>query len=876
MNETVRGQLVLQVILSHINLDFDGLASMLAAKKLYPNAKIVLPTKQGKSVERFLAIYRDTINYDYPSQINWKLVTEIILVDIASLHRIGEVSKFINSETINFTVYDHHEPNDSDVKSNTAIVEQVGATITLLVEEIISKQITISSFEATIFALGLYTDTGSFTYLNTTPRDLKAGSYLLEIGANLQIVSKFSEPPLQDEEQQLLYSLIQQSEEHYFEGIDILIAYHRQKEYTGGLALLARKALEMTGTDALIFVVEMGKRIFVVGRSTSDRIDILPIIKRLNGGGHKKAASAMVKNGCFEDVLNTVRVNIHETVKPSITAKDMMSSPVKVISTITTIDDAAKMMLRYGHTGFPVLENERLVGIISRRDIDKAKHHGLGHAPVKGYMSTDPITINSAMSIEEVQNLMIDKNVGRLPVIENNQLIGIISRTNVIEALHGEKIKAGQAHTSQNPIEVSLLKRMYSQLSDSILMLLKTVGEEADKINYRAFLIGGIVRDLVIGRANEDIDIVVEGDGINFANTLAAKIGGDVRAHEKFGTATWKHPSGLKIDITSARTEYYDYPAALPTVVMSSLKEDLFRRDFTINAMAIQLNKGQFGQLIDFFHGYDDILQRKLRILYNLSFVEDPTRILRAVRFEQRFDFEMDKQTIELAQNSVDKIASTSKPRLASELKILLNEAQPVEALKRLHELGVLHYLLGSLQLDETILQDLENFKLLIDDVKADLNDSEKSIDQAWICYLILLFSKQDCGFEEVEKYTLNNGNLKIIHEIETLQEKDFPSLEAMNKKTLHTLLKHYQVESILCFIILTSQPKAIVEMVKTYLYARENIPTFIDGSDLKALNIHPGPIFSEILYEIDCAYLNGEISSKEDAVLMVKRNYLS
>ncbi|UTW69974.1 CBS domain-containing protein [Anaerobacillus sp. HL2] len=136
-----------------------------------------------------------------------------------------------------------------------------------------------------------------------------------------------------------------------------------------------------------------------------------------------------------------------------------------------------------------------MLGFISRRDIDKAKHHGLS-APVKGYMSTDPITISSTMSIEEVQNLMIDKNVGRLPVIENSQLIGIISRTIMIEALHGEKIKAGQSHTSQNPIEVSLLKRMHLQLSEPILELLKRVGDEADKINYRAFLISRSVRDL--------------------------------------------------------------------------------------------------------------------------------------------------------------------------------------------------------------------------------------------------------------------------------------------------------------------------------------------------------------------------------------------
>ncbi|QOY36237.1 CBS domain-containing protein [Anaerobacillus isosaccharinicus] len=865
----------MQVILSHINLDFDGLASMLAAKKLYPNAKLVLPTKQAKSVERFLAIHRDSFNLYYPNQITWDSITEVILVDIASLQRIGEVSNYINKEKVDFIVYDHHQHHDGNVTAKCGIIDPIGATITLLVEILRDRNIAISSFEATIFALGLYTDTGSFTYLNTTPRDLKAGSYLLECGANLQLVSKFSESPLQEEEQKLLHSLIQQSEEHYFQGVDILIAYHQQKEYTGGLALLARKALEMTGTDALIFVVEMGKRTFIVGRSTSDRIDVLPIIKRLGGGGHPKAASAMVKNGDFQTVLETVRAHITETVKPSLIAKDIMSSPVKVISTATSIEEAAKMMLRYGHTGFPVLENGKLVGIISRRDVDKAKHHGLGHAPVKGYMSTEPTTIHSNMSIEEVQNLMIDKNVGRLPVIEDQQLIGIISRTNVIEALHGEKMKTGQVFDRSTPIEISLIERIEKLLPENILELLKTIGEKADNLNYRAYMIGGIVRDLVIGRQNDDIDIVVEGDGIYFAKLLANSLGGSVRVHEKFGTATWKHLSGLKIDITSARTEYYEYPSALPTVEMSSLREDLLRRDFTINAMALQINKSNFGKLIDFFHGYKDIDEKKVKILYNLSFVEDPTRILRAVRFEQRFGFEMDKQTLELAQISVDKISSTSKPRLAHELNKLLMEENPVEAICRLQELGVLNYLVGPNNFDIETIQLLERFKVFVDEVTFSTESENSCNEQLWICYLAILFFKQENGLQLVKDFALNNEHLHIVDEIYHLVTSEQALSDEIQLGNLHKLLKKFKKEAIICFAILKNLPEVKTKLIKTYLIARMAIPKLIDGRELKALNIPPSPLFSKILLEIECAYLNKDIFTKKDALRFVKNEYL-
>lgn len=861
----------MQVILSHINLDFDGLASMVAAKKLYPKAKLVLPTKQGKSVERFLAIYRDSFNLYYPTQIEWSNVTEIILVDIASLQRIGEISNYLNKDKIDFLVYDHHQPNEANVVAKTGIIHTVGATITLLIEELIQKKIPISSFEATIFALGLYTDTGAFTYLNTTPRDLKAGSYLLECGANLQLVAKFSESPLQEAEQKLLHSLIQQSEEHYFQGVDILIAYHQQKEYTGGLALLARKALEMTGTDALIFVVEMGKRTFIVGRSTSDRIDILPIIKKFAGGGHQKAASAMVKNGDFLEILALVRNHIHETVKPSLTAKDIMSSPVKVISTNTSIEEAGKMMLRYGHTGFPVLENGELVGIISRRDVDKAKHHGLGHAPVKGYMSTQPTTIHSEMSIEEIQNLMIENNVGRLPVMKDKEIIGIISRTNVIEALHGEKVKGKQSIGKTSPIEISLVERMELLFSNEIFDLLKQIGQKADECNYRAFMIGGVVRDLVIGTKNEDIDIVVEGEGIRFAKSLADFLGGTVRIHEKFGTATWRHPSGLKIDITSARTEYYDYPAALPNVEMSSLREDLFRRDFTINAMALQINKSDFGKLVDFFHGYEDIVDKKIKILYNLSFVEDPTRILRAVRFEQRFGFEMDKQTLELAQISVDKISSTSKPRVAHELKILLMEKHPVEAIIRLKEIGLLDHLVGEKIVNDTTINHLQQFKLAMDQVKSFLPNHTNN---SWICYLVILFSQHSDGRTQTNELALNNEDLRIVEEVfELLNE---PPLKFSSLGDVHIAYRKYQYESILCHAVITEISEELFHLLKSYIIERVEIPKLIDGTHLKELKIPPSPLYSTILVNIECAYLNKQIQSKQDALSFVKKNYLS
>ena len=173
----------------------------------------------------------------------------------------------------------------------------------------------------------------------------------------------------------------------------------------------------------------------------------------------------------------------------------------------------------------------------------------------------------------------------------------------------------------------------------------KKIGKTAEDFNYNAYVIGGFVRDLFLYRSNEDIDVVIEGDGIAFARQFSKEMGTRVHTHEKFGTAVVIFPDGFKIDVASARMEYYKFPAALPTVEMSSLKLDLFRRDFTINTLAIELNPEKFGKLLDFFSAQKDIKDKVLRVLHNLSFVEDPTRVFRALRFEQRFGFTIGKLT---------------------------------------------------------------------------------------------------------------------------------------------------------------------------------------------------------------------------------------
>src|SRR4030043_2190778 len=222
--------------------------------------------------------------------------------------------------------------------------------------------------------------------------------------------------------------------------------------------------------------------------------------------------------------------------------------------------------------------------------------------------------------------------------------------------------------------------------------LFKAISDTARELKYRAYLVGGMVRDLLLGKQNFDIDIVVEGDGIIFARKLSEILSARIDSYEKFKTAVLILKNGQHIDIASARVEYYEKPAALPDVEMGSIKQDLARRDFTINTLALSLNKNDFGTILDFFGGRKDITAKRIKVLHKLSFIEDPTRIFRAVRFEQRLGFKMDSQTEKLAISAIEMniVSELLGIRIRDELISILNEEKPWKALRRLYELGAL------------------------------------------------------------------------------------------------------------------------------------------------------------------------------------------
>lgn len=834
-----------------MNTDFDAFASMIAAKKLYPGAQLVISDKQDNRVRRFFNMYRDTFEFMQDIHVDWSKVTTMIIVDVASLARIGQIPADFDEEKTNIIVYDHHPKRENDVKYDGGIVEQVGAAVTLLVEEIKRRQLPISEFEATLFGLGIYTDTGNFTYKNTTPRDLQIASYLMDAGMNLEMVQRFSEEPLEPKQQDLLDHLLLESNTFEVDGLGIVVSTYQLEKFQGGLGLLTKKLLEIKGEDAAITVVKMKKHVHIVGRANSNRITLLPLLQKLGGGGHKHAGSAMVKNGDFESIVKDVIQHFDFMLQPAITAQEIMTHPVKTLTPETTIEEAGQLMYRYGHSGYPIVEEGRLVGLITRRDLDKGNHHGLGHAPVKAYMTTNLVTIERDTPVEEIQKLIIEHNIGRLPVLENQELVGIVTRTNIINMLHSEMLSEDEPDFSQ----VHLQEKMEAQLPEEVFVLLQQISQTASRMHLPIYLIGGIVRDLLLDRPNDDIDIVAEGDGISFAKNLQEEYGGEVIQYESFGTATWIHPSGLSIDVTSSRLEYYDRPASLPNVETSTLEEDLKRRDFTINAMAIRLNREIFGELIDPFGGREDLQKKTIKTLHNISFIEDPTRIFRAIRFESRFQFLMDEQTENLALNSMDKVKSLTPNRIIEEMKQLFKEGDPSKVIHRLFTLDFWQQFGIDSKNQNLSCQMARKLQALY---------SESAQDNAnWFTYFLIPFY-MDSQFEVAERFALTKNDMKLFKELSDLKQFEMWN-EVQKMSEYHPSFKDYSDEAILFHV-----STGLIEneqLVMDYLTSRAHFPKYITGEDLVKAGLKPGPSFSDIFLQLEVSQLNGEVTSKEEAV---------
>jgi tRNA nucleotidyltransferase (CCA-adding enzyme) len=669
------------IIATHTSTDFDALASMLAARRLYPGSAVVLQPMLARNVREFTRLYADELDLAEAATIERSRIRRLVVVETVDASRLGELEPLALDSAVEKIVFDHHERDRPEwVQPESLYLTEEGALTTTLVGILAERELTVSPLEATAFALGIHEDTGSLTYASTTQRDAEAIAWCLRHGARLEELGHFLHPALGEEERELLGELLASVHSVQAAGVELLVASARWPRYLEDVALLAHKLVDMTDCDALACLVEMEKRVLAVFRSRVSELDASRLAAALGGGGHRGAASASTRLS-LEKACRKVEEGLSSALEQPRRAAEVMSAPPRFVEPGTTVAEAMAACQRYHQSGMLVLENGQLRGAVNREDLDKALGHGLDQAPVKAIMALEVAVCGPATTLPELRRLLADSTAGRIAVSEDGNVVGVVTRGDLLAAYGHQEALATTVEPDLRQ-ELEGLERL-APLREAIA----AIGGPHGGI----YLVGGSVRDVLLGAESFDIDIAVEGDAIGLARELARLLRGRIRAHEKFGTAVVLYGEDARVDLVTTRSEFYDAPAALPSVEHATIREDLFRRDFTVNAMAVSLKAEDYGRLVDPFGGRRDIQARRLRVLHNLSFVDDPTRIFRAVRYESRLGFRMDEHAVALAHSCVEMglFDDLSSARLRDELIDILDETDAPRSILRLDEIGV-------------------------------------------------------------------------------------------------------------------------------------------------------------------------------------------
>jgi tRNA nucleotidyltransferase (CCA-adding enzyme) len=845
-----------EVIVTHANTDFDAFAATLAARRLYPGAVIALSGSLNRNVRDFYRLHAEELEIAEPGRIDPASIERLIVVETSYPERLGEFQEVARREDVEVVIFDHHAGEELDwVRPENVVRSDDGALTTTMVAILAEREAEVTPIEATAFALGIHEDTGSLAYAGTTVRDVEALAWCLRHGASQEMVAQYLHTPLAERERALLDALVASLEPHEAGGYEVLVAALRWPEYVDGVSNLAHKIVDLTDCRALVCLVEMDERVFCIVRTRVAELDAAAIAAALGGGGHAQAASATFR-GSLEQARERITAALPGAVRRGVDAGEIMSRPPRFVSPEDSVAHAMVLCQRHRQSGIQVGDEESLVGIVTREDLDKAIGHGLSHAPVKSVMSSEVVTCSDDAPLAEVMRLVSGSSAGRVPVLRDGRVVGVVTRSDVLRALEEPGRQAGEERAESIAERLDALAELAP-----VFEAVQAVSGPFDGV----YLVGGAVRDVLLGEPSFDVDVAVEGDGIALAQALAEALGGRVVPHERFGTAIVVHDGG-RVDVATARTEFYGSPGALPTVEQASIRQDLYRRDFTINAMAASLRGEDFGRLVDYFGGLRDLEKGIVRVLHNLSFIDDPTRIFRAIRYENRYGFAMDAHTLALARACVEMnlVGELSSARLRDELQALLSEDDVADSVRRLAELGIDRSIHPRLAADDESVRLIEE----LDRLRARLAPEAP----AWRLRLAALARRlrSDELYEWFERLKLRRRDGDRIADAVTVGAR-LPELlgDVGEPAAVRDLVEPHDPDGALVALALAEEPAR--SRLERYFAEFRDVRLEISGGDLAVLGVRESPRVGAILEELLRRKLNGELDGRESEIEAAK-----
>ena len=881
----------MHIILTHEQADFDALASLLGAHLVDETSVPVLPRRMNRNVRAFITLYGVELPFIDPRDLPNRPVGQVTLVDTQSMISVKGMGPKTKVQVI-----DHHPAREGLPPNWEITTDDTGATATLFVEVLRERDNLLSTVAATLLLLGIYEDTGSLTYTRTSARDLSAAAFLLERGASLEIATDFLNHPLSPGQQALYNRMRANARSHNVHGHIVILACGDAQEVDEELSTVAHKMRDLLDPDALFLLANTRGGVQLIARSTSDHIDVAQITEHFGGGGHERAAASLIKDRELESVCQELLTILPRYIHPAITVAQFMSGGPQLLSPETPVEEAAQRMLRYGYEGYPVVQEGKVVGLLNRRAVDRALAHKL-KLTAASLMEAGEVSVRPEDSIEHLQRVMTETGWGQVPVVhaETGQIVGIVTRTDLLKTL---------ASAQRIPGRQNLADRLENALPAARLSLLKAIARAAHDRHSALFIVGGFVRDLLLDRPSQDFDLVVEGDAIELARGLAGVYGGRVTSHSRFGTAKW-HIAGIRpdlvetlkkvsetqfangksqratfnfnitdlpefVDLITARTEFYTHPTALPTVERGSIKLDLHRRDFTINTLALRLDGYHYGELHDYWGGLNDLRSGFVRALHSLSFIDDPTRMLRAVRFEQRFAFQIEERTLELIQEARSLLERVSGDRIRHELDHILQEDRACLILARLHDLDLLTAIHPDLVWDDWLAVHIQNLTQAKPGPEWDLKDENGTWLKPSLTYILWLIRLPTARAHSLISRLKLSRTLGEVGLAARRLWRDMPSLAEVTPSQVVTRLESLPPLALYANYLACADP-FLKQVLLDYVTRWRNVSPTIDGNILRARGLPPGPRYRQILATLRAAWLDGKIETVEQETALLE-----
>ena len=847
----------MELIVTHSHTDFDGLGAQLAAHKLFPHALPLLNNRLRDNVAAFVAQYREHLPFVREDELPDQPVSRLIVVDTPEAGAL----RMLGNQATPTLIIDHHPRSHPPRPHEELIYAEVGAATSMLVERLANAEVTLSVVEATLMLLGIYDDTGNLTYTSTRQQDVAAAAWLLGQGARLEALGEFLRHPLSAEQDRIFQQLDRSIQHIEIGGWNVLLASAQVDADAPQLSSLAEKLRDLYTPAVTALAISTGYHgTQIILRANSEALDVGELARSFGGGGHAAAAAAYVRDRSADALLLSLEQALRRDIRPARSAADIMSRPVVTAPLDATIAEVDVLLVQSGHNTLPVIDAVgALKGVITRRDVTNAIRYNRGDAPVTRYMCHSPPALAPTAARAMLHQHLVEADEKQLNcvVITDSQRrpIGMITPVDLLRARSGEP-------RNEQPLGAVLDQF----LPPTLLALLKTAAVVAEERGMSLYVVGGTVRDMLLRRVAGDLDLLVEGDAIALAEALAEQWGSVMHSHAAFGTATLEiggqtfanpTPDALTLDFITARREFYPAPAALPQVDAASLRDDLRRRDFTINTLAICLNPARYGQLYDFYGGRRDLQRQVIRVLHGLSFLDDPTRILRAARLAARLGFTVEPHTRALIEDALEYaiFERITPQRMFNELRLVLAESDPARVLVLLSAWGVLRALHPELHWNAALANQFAAAQT------AAFHDAD--LDHVELALLLAPLSSA-ARAEISARFQPPAALQRIIGALDTAQQR-LPDLraDALANSTLDRLLHGIGATALRALHL--REGGIVAERIDHYLQVLRLTKTELNGDDVLRLGIAPGPAIGRVLAHLRAAKLDGLAPTRAD-----------